>query len=286
MKNKNLIIAEHIAFLMSKNDVSQNAVILNPGDLNKFTYTEIERALTTLSKNSKSLLDFSRLDPWNTSSKYHGQFKVEPKKKDLERYKKIASNEQLFLKTMCSSNASDVLKTLESIKKEIGKNKNSLSRKIEIEKFFNIPKVIKILYKISIYSDSIDVTKGVNVGFTNFSINGFKQEHTPTHNPDYIKITNIKKFNEFSDSAERFIKSKNEKMILAMLKKHGSVVWRCKNKGHFIDELKNTEIIEKLLNDFALGKYKSCEKCREKNYFNINNKGDITFLRHPAVDKV
>ncbi len=55
--------------------------------------------------------------------------------------------------------------------------------------------------------------------------------------------------------------------------------WRCANCGHFLEEkLKNEKQIVDYLNNFYIRKFRVCYKCRKRNYFSINQKGEIKFL--------
>jgi hypothetical protein len=54
--------------------------------------------------------------------------------------------------------------------------------------------------------------------------------------------------------------------------------WRCANCGHFLEEqLTNKRQVADYLNDFYIHKFRICYKCRKRNYFSINQNGDIKF---------
>lgn len=52
--------------------------------------------------------------------------------------------------------------------------------------------------------------------------------------------------------------------------------WVCIPNKHFIDEL-DYDKLAKYQDDFFVGKYRACGKCRSKNYFHIEKDGKVTF---------
>jgi len=71
-----------------------------------------------------------------------------------------------------------------------------------------------------------------------------------------------------------------QKRIKLFLKNNSAGVnWRCANCGHFLKErLEKEKQIADYLNDFYIQKFKVCYKCRKRNYFSINQNGEIKFL--------
>lgn len=71
-----------------------------------------------------------------------------------------------------------------------------------------------------------------------------------------------------------------QKRIKLFLKNNDAGVdWRCANCGHFLKErLENEKQMVDYLNDFRIRKFKVCYKCRKRNYFSINQRGEIKFL--------
>ena len=71
-----------------------------------------------------------------------------------------------------------------------------------------------------------------------------------------------------------------QRRIKLFLKKNNmGVDWRCANCGHFLKErLEKEKQIADYLNDFHIHKFKVCYKCRKRNYFSINQNGEIKFL--------
>lgn len=71
-----------------------------------------------------------------------------------------------------------------------------------------------------------------------------------------------------------------QKRIKLFLKNNNAGVdWRCANCGHFLKKrIESEKQMVNYLNDFLICKFKVCYKCRKRNFFSLNQKGEIKFL--------
>lgn len=283
MENNNLLVAQKIVSLMSDKNrphFAKKDFVLDPDDLPELRNKEIEQVLITL---SKKLLNFLNREDIDYSTGGYKYFKIEPNKRALKIFIKTANNNKSTLKVICSNEISSVLKIFEIIQKKRTKTNGNPIDHINIKEFSNISDAIKILYQISLYSDAIDIIEEYEADFD--EVDGIIKPTGAFPYPDHIDITSKQVLNKLFDEIKKVIEKQNVKKISLMLKKHKALDWRCKNCGRFLGRIDDKKTINGFLNEFSLGKYKACHKCREKNYFNIDDKGEITFLRHTDVDK-
>lgn len=94
---------------------------------------------------------------------------------------------------------------------------------------------------------------------------------------EYCKIWNAYALEELRQELLNLFSKEYKNPVKLFLTNNKGAKWRCVKCGRFLDDLDRGEKIKKYLENFFTERFKACYKCRKKNYFEINERGEIFF---------
>ena len=94
--------------------------------------------------------------------------------------------------------------------------------------------------------------------------------------PKKFIIIDIPTIERLEDEIRQLVILPQRERIKLFLKNNNAIDWKCANCGHWLKtKFKEEKQIANYLNDFLINKFKICWTCRKRNYFSINQKGEI-----------
>ena len=234
------------------------------------TKKEVNEGL--LSLEEQGIIEYKSLEEKITTDyKKIKYFNVKPNKPELKHFITIASSGLFGFNLSDKDTYNEVVTVLKIIQD---------SNKLNINfSDFHSENVSYILKGIANFSDAISISfkKGTTEIDYDIDEDGIISPVSPSYLPENIVINDKTKITNILAYIEKYVKTIYIQGVDLFIEKNSRFVWRCKSHNHFLKECKTSIDINKWLDTFSRGGYKTCPKCSDRNTFSISPDGEITY---------